>query len=236
MFFLKRKIYIYFSSIFNRTSITIVYDILPLLTIFPLKNSVDVGSNTSEHAYVSWIVEFYVVHRLVEAAQVLQIINKLYRDTLNGSVATSSLCTRYKFQFHFNSNMNIKQHSCWIPPILGSAKEVSFPIVSPDHRPVDLLQRFWQSKFGQWFWITWLEIVGVENVVHFANEEHDFLIRPLVNCVHVIDALRQIKQTRDLRWISLVQSLVADSPQILQERHESIIYIYIFYPLSLKSL
>lgn len=44
-------------------------------TISPLENSVDVGSNTSEHAYISWIVEFYVVYRFIKPVRISQSLN-----------------------------------------------------------------------------------------------------------------------------------------------------------------
>lgn len=47
-------------------------------TISPLENSVDVCSNTSEHAYISWIVEFYVVYRFIKPVRISQSLNLIF--------------------------------------------------------------------------------------------------------------------------------------------------------------
>lgn len=47
-------------------------------TVSPLENSVDVGSNTSEHAYISWIVEFYVVYRFIKPVRISQSLNLIF--------------------------------------------------------------------------------------------------------------------------------------------------------------
>lgn len=93
--------------------------------------------------------------------------------------------------------------------------------MSPDHCTVNFVEGVGQSEGSEWLWIARLKIVGAKNVILPANEEDNSLVRPLVDRVHMVNVLRQVEQSRYLRWIALVQPLISNPPQILFEKQKT---------------
>lgn len=60
-----------------------------ILTIFPLKNSVDICTDTSKHTYISRIIKFYVIYRFIKPMLKIFIYIFLYYNlNLNYNIIT----------------------------------------------------------------------------------------------------------------------------------------------------
>lgn len=88
--------------------------------------------------------------------------------------------------------------------------------MTPHHGAIDLLQGGWQPQIRQRFRITRLQMVGIEDVIFTTDEKDYLLVWTFIYGIDVVGARRQIEQPGDFRWVALVNSLIAYSPQILR--------------------
>lgn len=94
--------------------------------------------------------------------------------------------------------------------------------MAPNHGPVDLSERRWESQIRERLGITALQSVSGENVELIVDEEDDFVVGTLVDCVHVSEVVREVPpQPRDFRRIARHQTpRLVDSPKILKKQRQ----------------
>lgn len=87
--------------------------------------------------------------------------------------------------------------------------------MSPDHGTVDFLKVLRETDGTYALGISGHYIVSVKDIKVRSDEEDNFFIESLVNGVDVINVFGKIEKTRYLSWITFVEAVVPDSPEIL---------------------
>lgn len=100
---------------------------------------------------------------------------------------------------------------------MSSAKEISLPVMSPNHCSVDLFQSARQSQLSDRLGVARHQTDSGKEVVEIVYEENDISVGAFENGIHVCEVPRETaEETCDFRWVTFGDlTVICYSPEVL---------------------